>query len=166
MKRALLIAAALLYAATAIATGRIYTWTDEEGTVHFGDRPPQNVQADEVNIRGRRTAPVEVNEAQLPGVWFGRQDDGGEVRISFQANGGIRYTQTFPDQSIYNYQGIWQLEDRSLSVITEFIEEGGGGEFNRTVEPVQLSYTFTQFNDEQMTLLTGSDSYVLRRTGN
>lgn len=166
MKRALLITAMLLYTATAVATGRIYTWTDEEGTVHFGDRPPSHVQADEVSIRGQRSAPVEVNEAQLPGVWFGRQDDGGEVRINFMSNGSIRYTQTFPDQSIYNYQGIWQLDDRSLSVITEFIEEGGGGQFNRTVEPVQLSYTFTQFSEEQMTLLTGNNSYVLRRSQN
>lgn len=166
MKRALLMTTALLLTATAIASGRIYTWTDEDGAVHFGDRPPTHVQAEEVSIRGQRSAPVEVEEELLPGVWFGQQNDGGEVRINFMANGAIRYTQTFPDQSIYNYQGIWQLDDRSLSVITEFIEQGGGGQFNRTVEPVQLSYTFTQFSSEQMTLLTGGNSYVLRRVPN
>lgn len=140
-------------AGSALAESKIYTWTDEEGTVHYGDRPPRNAQAEEVNIRGQRQEAIEVNAAQLNGTWFGRGPDGGETRIRIQENGAIRFTQTRPDQSIYNYQGIWRLEDRTLSVITEFIEEGGGGSgMQRSVEPVQLTYTFTSFSPEQFTL--------------
>lgn len=140
-------------AGSALAESKIYTWTDEEGTVHYGDRPPRNAQAEEVSIRGQRQEAVEVNAAQLNGTWFGRGPDGGETRIRIQENGAIRFTQTRPDQSIYNYQGIWRLEDRTLSVITEFIEEGGAGaRMQRSVEPVQLTYTFTSFNPESFTL--------------
>lgn len=140
-------------AGTVLAESKIYTWTDEEGTVHYGDRPPRNAQAEEVNIRGQRQEAIEVNAAQLNGTWFGRGPDGGETRIRIQENGAIRFTQTRPDQSIYNYQGIWRLEDRTLSVITEFIEEGGAGTgLQRSVEPVQLTYTFTSFSPEAFTL--------------
>lgn len=140
-------------AGSALAESKIYTWTDEEGTVHYGDRPPRNVQSEEVSIRGQRQEAVEVNAAQLNGTWFGRGANGGETRIRIQENGAIRFTQTRPDQSIYTYQGIWRLEDRTLSVITEFIEEGGAGAgMQRSVEPVQLTYTFTSFSPESFTL--------------
>ncbi|WP_028670951.1 DUF4124 domain-containing protein [Saccharospirillum impatiens] len=142
-----------LSAGSTLAESKIYTWTDAEGTVHYGDRPPRDTQSEEVSIRGQRQAAVEVSAAQLNGTWFGRGPNGGETRIRIQENGAIRFTQTRPDQSIYTYQGIWRLEDRTLSVITEFIEEGGGGTgMQRSVEPVQLTYTFTSFNPESFTL--------------
>lgn len=38
-----------------------YTWTDADGQVHFGDRPPQNSNAREVEIRvNTYMAPAEV----------------------------------------------------------------------------------------------------------
>ncbi|MEX0623203.1 DUF4124 domain-containing protein [Saccharospirillum sp.] len=140
-------------AGSALAEGKIYTWTDAEGIVHYGDRPPRDAQAEEVSIRGQRQEAIEVNAAQLNGTWFGRGANGGETRIRIQENGAIRFTQTRSDQSIYAYQGIWRLENRTLSVITEFIEEGSGGAgLQRSVEPVQLSYTFTSFSPESFTL--------------
>lgn len=148
-----LVALLAAQAGPALAEGKIYTWTDESGTVHYGDRPPRDAQAEEVSMRGQRREAIEVNASQLNGTWFGRDPDGGETRIRIQENGAIRFTQTRPDQTIYNYQGIWRLEDRSLSVITEFIEEGGaGGGMQRSVEPVQLSYTFTSFSPDAFTL--------------
>jgi hypothetical protein len=135
------------------AESTIYTWTDAEGQVNYGDRPPRGTDAEVVNIRGQRQEAVEVNAAQLNGTWFGRTANGTETRLRIQENGAIRFTQTRPDQSIYNYQGIWRLEDRTLSVITEFIEEGGGGAgMQRSVEPVQLTYTFTSFSPQAFTV--------------
>jgi len=160
--RILLILAAL-WIGQAMAAGKIYTWTDEDGVVHYGDRPPKEVNAEEVSIQGRKAAPVEVEKAQLAGTWFGRDQEGGEVRMRLEDNGAIRYTQTFPDETIYHYQGIWSLEDRTLSVITEFIEEGGGGALNRSVEPVQLTYTFTQFNSDQLTIISQGETYTLNK---
>jgi hypothetical protein len=149
-------------AGPAQAESKIYTWTDDEGTVHYGDRPPRDAVAEEVNIRGQRQEAIEVNASQLNGTWFGRSSDGTETRIRIQENGSIRFTQTRPNQSIYNYQGIWRLEDRTLSVITEFIEEGGAGAgIQRSVEPVQLEYTFTAFSPESFTArIQGQDISV------
>ena len=44
----------LLALATGLVTthslaGEIYKWTDENGLVHFGDRPPQGQQAQSIN---------------------------------------------------------------------------------------------------------------------
>lgn len=162
--RILLVLAALLIG-QAMAAGKIYTWTDEDGVVHYGDRPPRDANAEEVSIQGKKAEPVQVDKAQLSGTWFGRNAEGGEVRMTLQENGAIRYTQTFPNNSIYHYQGIWTLEDRSMNVITEFIEEGGGASgLKRSVEPVQLTYTFTNFAPDQMTVLTNGQSFTLNKT--
>lgn len=144
-------------------SNKIYTWTDEDGTVHYGDRPPANADAEEVGIRGKKPEPVQVVPSTLTGTWFGRQDEGGEVRVRFQENGNIRYTQTFPDQTIFTYQGIWSLEGRTMNVITEFIEEGGGNNLRRSVEPVRLTYTFTEFGSEQLTMINAGNSYTLNK---
>jgi glutaredoxin len=34
-----------------MAQGELYRWTDEEGAVHFGDRPPDRRQAEEVQVQ-------------------------------------------------------------------------------------------------------------------
>lgn len=165
MRQALILLLATLLAGQAAAEGNssIYKWTDEDGNVHYGDRPPRDGAAEEVRLRGSRPEPVEVLPSELNGTWFGRQDDGGEVRMRLQDSGAIRYTQTFPDQTIYNYQGVWRLEDRSLSVITEFIEEGGGGNLNRTVEPVQITYNFLEFSPDELTMINNGQRYTLSK---
>lgn len=161
--RILLVLAALLLG-QALAAGKIYTWTDSDGVVHYGDRPPKDANAEEVSIQGEKAEPVQVVPSQLAGTWFGRNSEGGEVRMALQVNGSIRYTQTFPNNTIYHYQGIWTLEDRSMNVITEFIEEGGGaGGLNRSVEPVRLTYTFTRFNPQQLTFLSNGQSFTLEK---
>lgn len=37
-------------------SGKIYKWTDENGVVHFGNRPPEQGQADEVKVRAEPAA--------------------------------------------------------------------------------------------------------------
>jgi hypothetical protein len=37
-----------------IKSGEIFSWTDEQGNVHFGDRPPTNVEAETKNLVGRK----------------------------------------------------------------------------------------------------------------
>ncbi len=164
MKRLLWVLLPLLVG-QALAAGKIYTWTDDDGNVHYGDRPPQNVQAEEITMQGSGKAEtVEVDQAQLVGTWFGETDEGGQIRMNIERNGNIRYTQTFANQSIYNYQGIWQLDDRSMQVITEFVEEGGGNTgLQRSVEPVQLSYTFLNFTPQQLTMVFEGETYQLEK---
>ena len=42
---------ALLLLLPAVSTAGIYSWTDENGKVHFGDRPPIDSKADEIRVR-------------------------------------------------------------------------------------------------------------------
>lgn len=37
-----------------VNNGGVFSWTDEQGNVHFGDRPPANVQAETQNLAGRK----------------------------------------------------------------------------------------------------------------
>lgn len=39
------------------AAGKVYKWTDENGTVHFSPKPPESNQAEEVKLRAAPPAP-------------------------------------------------------------------------------------------------------------
>lgn len=43
---------------SAAQNSKIYTWTDSKGVVHFGERPPSNVQAKLVKTRAGRSEPT------------------------------------------------------------------------------------------------------------
>jgi hypothetical protein len=146
------------------ASGKIYTWTDTSGVVHYGDRPPIASDADEVSIQGKKKLPLVVVDEQLPGLWFGSANDGGEVKFTLFENGSITYIQTRADQSVYNYQGIWTLENTSLTVITEFSQTAPpGGDFKRSVQPIALTYTIIGFSENALELIIGPERFNLGR---
>jgi len=68
-RRALTIAAAIALAACTCAhSAQVYRWTDADGKVHFGDRPPAQVEAEEVEIEVRSIegAPTVSSYSNLP----------------------------------------------------------------------------------------------------
>jgi hypothetical protein len=50
-------ACALLVVSTSLALAETWRWTDAEGQVHFGDRPPPDVQAEQIKLQ-RKAAPL------------------------------------------------------------------------------------------------------------
>jgi Domain of unknown function (DUF4124) len=54
MKRVLLCAAMIVW--SAVASAVVYKWTDAQGTVHYGDHPPNGVQAEIVEGLGSRNS--------------------------------------------------------------------------------------------------------------
>jgi hypothetical protein len=158
-----LIAVFLICLPTALfAAGKIYTWTDENGDVFYGDRPPSEATATEIAIQGKKKSPVTVDEDILPGEWFGLEAQGGEAKIKLNSNGTVTFLQTKADQSVYNYQGIWTYERNSISVITEFSQTAPAkGDFKRSVEPLQLVYNIIGFSENQMELIIGDERFVL-----
>jgi hypothetical protein len=144
------------------AAGKIYTWTDENGDIFYGDRPPSEADATEIAIQGKKKNPVIVDEEILPGEWFGQEARGGEVKIKLNSNGTITFLQTKADQTVYNYQGIWTYEKNSISVITEFSQTAPpNGNFERSVEPLQLVYNIIGFSAEKMELIIEDERFVL-----
>ncbi|MDN3650373.1 DUF4124 domain-containing protein [Reinekea marina] len=144
------------------AAGKIYTWQDENGNTVYGDRPPAEAEVTEIAIQGKKKAAVEVESDALTGEWFGAGDKGGEVKMSMRSAGNIVFTQTRSDQSVYNYQGVWTLEDTTLTVITEFTQEiSSAGKISRSVEPVQLIYTIVDFDGANMEFIAGQERFTV-----
>jgi len=58
------------FALTPAMADTIYKWTDAQGTVHFGERPPQGVQAEQVSVNTRSAPstddPYAASRAKLP----------------------------------------------------------------------------------------------------
>ena len=65
----LLIVTLAMLATDAVAEDEIYRWVDENGVVHFGDRPPASGDADQVSVQTSKisnTAPSSDSTAQSP----------------------------------------------------------------------------------------------------
>lgn len=149
---------------TAMAAGTVYTWTDENGTVHYADRPPADVEAKEIEFKGKKKTPVTINEEVLAGQWYGRSDKGSEVKLTFNENGTITYTQTKSDQSVFNYQGLWSIEGASISVITEFSQTApANGDFKRSPEPMKYVYNVLSFRNDDMEYIIESERFTVSR---
>jgi hypothetical protein len=61
MKRVLLCAALIVW--SAVASAVVYKWVDADGKVHYGDRPPDGVHAEVVELLGTRTPPAAPSNA-------------------------------------------------------------------------------------------------------
>jgi hypothetical protein len=67
MKRALLFAALII--CSTVASAVVYKWTDADGKVHYGDRPPDGVHAEIVSLLGTHAGappPVAARPAPPP----------------------------------------------------------------------------------------------------
>lgn len=147
------------------AAGKIYTWTDADGNVFYGDRPPSEASATEIAIKGKKKNPVVVDEEAIPGQWFGSEARGGDAKFKFSANGTMTFLQTKQDQSVYNYQGIWTYEKNSITVITEFSQMAEpNGTIKRSGEPIQLVYNIIRFDENSMELIIEDERFEVRKT--
>lgn len=164
MLQRLLVLVLTLCPVIVMAAGKIYTWTDSDGNVSYGDRPPSAVTAKEIAIKGKKKNPVVVDEDKLPGQWFGEEARGGDAKFKFNVNGTVTFLQTKPDQSVYNYQGIWTYEKNSITVITEFSQNAGPtGAVNRSGEPLQLVYNIIRFDDRGMEVIIEDERFIMEK---
>ncbi len=60
------IAAALLFCVSLAAHSEIFRWTDAHGKVHFGDDPPTNTKAEEVQVEINSYTQVTIEPSNLP----------------------------------------------------------------------------------------------------
>ncbi len=76
----------VLSATDAIATGEIYRWVDENGVVHFGDRPDGQTGAEKIDVQENRSsgqassAPVSTDTGQQPSYAQQQRDERAEKR--------------------------------------------------------------------------------------
>jgi hypothetical protein len=82
MKKQQWIAAVILMFSLGLAESQVYKWVDEDGNVHYSDKPPANQQTTEVEIQQPVPAPevpevdkaVETGEAEISAeAWLEQQ---------------------------------------------------------------------------------------------
>jgi len=59
----------LVCSQSAFSSNKVYTWTDEEGTIHYGERPPKDTKATVIRTRTGKGDPspqVESTPAPTP----------------------------------------------------------------------------------------------------
>ncbi len=64
MKRVLLCAALIAWSGTSLAV--VYKWTDAQGKVQYGDRPPDGVHAEVVELPGNHAPPAAAPTTAAP----------------------------------------------------------------------------------------------------
>lgn len=62
------LAAIALMAATAVTAQQIYRWVDTDGVVHFGNLPPEGVEAQAISVRANTVQSVPARKAMEPGA--------------------------------------------------------------------------------------------------
>ena len=67
-KHAFIIATAILTSSIIISSAhaaKVYKWTDENGTIHYGDKRPEGAQTETLKVESRSSAPRPSLEEQL-----------------------------------------------------------------------------------------------------
>jgi hypothetical protein len=87
MKRVMLLAA--LVAWSSLASAVVYKWTDAQGKLQYGDRPPDGVKAEVVEMPGNhlaRSAPVAAPATAIPGNTAASDKSNADVKKKVDAD--------------------------------------------------------------------------------
>lgn len=57
-----------ILASQSVLAGKVYTWTDGKGVVHFGERPPKDVRATLVKTRSGHSDPTPAPATPTPPI--------------------------------------------------------------------------------------------------
>jgi glutaredoxin len=122
----------LMVCATTVFAGKVYQWKDENGQVHFGDRPPAGTKKQSVDIR--------VNTIETPAIYKLKPGETrSSLRSSTSAAGGTRRVVMFSAEwcgvckrakRYFRSQSIAFTEhdiEKSASAARDFKQLGGRG---------------------------------------
>lgn len=152
----------LLAATAAQANDKIYTWVDENGGIHFGDRPPTESKATEVKVQGFRGTTIEVDPEQLPGNWQVVADNGviqdwrltidGRVQMEY-SDAGVRSIVT----------GEYSVTGTIMTVTTDLIQRLSNNKLTTDDAPTQMVYKFLEFSEDQFKVYHNSGNLTANR---
>lgn len=157
--RLILITMAVLFSTWVIAADKIYTWTDENGVIQYGDRPPRDSQATEVKIRGFQENILEISAEKLEGNWRVINASGQIQDWVVRKDGRIQIDiRQGANRTIIN--GAWQLSDTIFTVNSELIQEIKGGQATVNDSPVQFTYKFLEFEENRFRVFNNGNNLV------
>lgn len=118
MKRWPLLLTGMLLLSVALGTGAvdaIYSWTDEDGRTHYGDKKPEDKNVETLDLS---TAPSikPVDAAQikqlLPGRWLHNLSQGrGKASLHFRSDQRVSGALLFGGETLREFRGKWRLID-------------------------------------------------------
>jgi len=143
----------------AFGASKIYTWTDADGVVQFGDRPPIASNASEVKMQGLVTTPVEVIPAQLQGTWKVAGQPGETQEWLIRQDGRIQIDiKTGNDRRIIH--GNWVITDSVMTITSDLVQDIIAGRSVIDNSPQQFVYKFLAFNPNTFRVFSNGANYL------
>jgi len=157
--RLILLTIAVLLSTQVLAADKIYTWTDENGVIQYGDRPPSNSGAKEVKVRGFQENILVISAEALEGNWRVINSSGQIQDWTVRKDGRIQIDiRQGANRTIIN--GAWQLSDAIFTVNSELIQEIKGGKATVNDAPVQFTYKFLEFESDRFRVFNNGANLV------
>jgi len=116
-KRPILLFIGLLLASTALA--QAYRWVDEDGVVHYGDRPPPDAETQTEAIVLPKANVTTVRKYERPTSQSSSPDDAGQTQGPFRYE-SLEVASPSAEETLWNIEGVL---DVSLNV-TPAIQPG------------------------------------------
>lgn len=104
--------------------GSVYSWTDDNGKVHFSSQPPPEAAGKEAVVAQTPAEPdpelKPLDRVLTRGTWEGERD-GWQVAIAFHANGHFVESLRGPvghggGRNFGSYVGAWRFEHRMIEL--------------------------------------------------
>ncbi|HEV8077592.1 MAG TPA: DUF4124 domain-containing protein [Marinobacter sp.] len=118
MKNQLQVIAALfmlLAGAETLAADSIYSWTDDTGRVHYGDKKPEDKTVETLDLSTAPSIkPVAEDEMLrlLPGRWLRNLGQGrGKESLHFRRNQRVTGALLLGGEALQEFRGTWRLID-------------------------------------------------------
>lgn len=140
----------LLAVYSPVAVAGTYKWVDDNGNVHFGDRPPG---ATTYSSFGSSTAARhDVTEQRLVGTWAGRDSAMQEHTWQFREDGSV----VVREKSLRNHEAL-QIEGRFSMVSNRIaldpgrtVKTSASGKSGTDSDPSRLYASIIEFNSSNM----------------
>lgn len=107
------------------AAQTVYKWVDESGTVQFSDRPPESVEAEEIELAvpsepvtesaGTQAADPGGDTMPLAGRWQNALPDQ-TIIMTLEPGGGSRWQVTYQGQNWSDLTGTWETSEDRLTL--------------------------------------------------
>lgn len=157
--RKVMLSVLALIAIQAFGESKIYTWTDADGVVQFGDRPPISANASEIKMQGMVTTPVVVTAGALEGTWKVTGQPGETQEWLVREDGRIQIDiKMGEDRRIIH--GNWVITGSVMTLTSDLVQDIIAGRSVIDNSPQQFVYKFLAFNDNTFRVFSNGSNYL------
>lgn len=104
-----------LWMVPALAQDSIYSWTDEDGRVHYGDKKPEDKRVDTLDLSTTpsiQSVSKDLIDQYLPGRWQHNLSQGrGKASLHFRDDERVTGALPLDGDDLQAFRGTWRLID-------------------------------------------------------